>query len=156
MLYYGNAQNIQDQCVVFNFTSYIEGYRRLNLVPPNSLGASNEYQFDQLYMDYIFSNDSLFAELFTIINCLYIGASVYIIISEDPWSETLIESILKMIQQRYGYGSTKVNCFEDVIFSEPGSFNTEYGLLNLDADMERYVYILESIRLANGGVIYGN
>lgn len=102
MLLYGNARNIQDQCVIYNFTSYIEGYRRLNLIPPNSLGASSEYEFDQRYMEFILSNDYNFVEFFNIIYNLYSGQDVYIIISDDPWSETLVESLLKLIQQRYG------------------------------------------------------
>ena len=153
MLYYGNSQNIQEQCVVFNFTSYIEGYRRLNLIPPNSLGASNEYEFDQLYMDYIMRYDFRFVEFFNIIYYLYSGQDVYLVISDDSWSEVLIESLLKLIQQRYGYNAVRVNCFDDIVFSEPSSFNKSYGLINLDNDMERYTYLLESSRLASGGVI---
>lgn len=147
MLYYGNAKNIQDQCVVLNFTSYIEGYRRLNLIPPNSLGASSEYDFDVLYMQYIMSNDMIFAEFFTIINLLYMGNDVYIIISDDDWSETLIESLLKLIQQRYGYNAVRVDNLDDVIYSEPTDFDRSFGIFNLDEDLDRYSYIIESIKV---------
>lgn len=150
MLYYGNAKNIQDQCIILNFTSYIEGYRRLNLIPPNSLGASSEYDFDVLYMQYIMSNDINFVEFFSIINLLYTGNDVYIIVSDDDWSETLIESLLKLIQQRYGYNAVRVNDIEDVIYSEPSEFDNSFGIFNLDEDLERYTYIIKSTKIRSG------
>jgi hypothetical protein len=155
MLLYGDARNIQDQCVVLNYTSYIEGYRRLNLLPPNSLGASSDYQFDQLYMQYILSNDALFIEFFSLIEMLRNGRDVYIIVSNDDWSEQLIESLLKLIQQRYGYNATRINCFEDLITAEPGNFNSSYGLFNYDTDADRYTDLVMRIRLAQGGSIHG-
>lgn len=151
MLYYGNARNIQDQCVILNFTSYIEGYRRLYLLPPNSLGASSEYQFDQLYMQYIFSNDSIFFEFFSLITLLNEGKDIYIIVSDDDWSQMLIESLLKLIQQRYGYNGQRVNCFDDVIYSTPVEFNKSWGILNYDEDAERYATIVKMIELAQKG-----
>lgn len=150
MLYYGNASNIQDQCVVLNFTSYIEGYRRLNLIPPNSLGASSEYDFDILYMQYIMSDDMRFVEFFNIISLLYTGRDVYIIVSDDDWSETLIESLLKLIQQRYGYNAVRIDSLEDVIYSDPAEFDRVFGIFNLDEDLERYTYIIESIKMRSG------
>lgn len=144
MLFYGNAKNIQDQCEVLNFTSYIEGYRRLYIIPPNSLGASSEYNFDVLYMQYIMSNDLIFCEFFTIIYSLYTGKDVYLIVSdEEDWAETLNESLLKLIQQRYGYNAIRVNSIDDIIFSDPGEFDSSYGIYNLDEDLERYIYIMQ-------------
>lgn len=150
MLYYGNARNIQDQCVVLNFTSYIEGYRRLYLIPPNSLGASNDYQFDVLYMQYIFENDPIFFEFFSLMDLLNRGCDVYIIISDDDWSIMLIESLLKLIQQRYGYNGQRVDCLDDVIYSVPGEFNREYGLYNYDIDSERYALLSKSMESSGG------
>jgi hypothetical protein len=142
MLLYGDSRNIQDQCEIFNFTSYIEGYRRLCLLPPNGLGASTEYEFDQIYMNYILGNDSNFVAFFNIIQLLRAGRDVYLIVSNDDWSEMIIESLLKLIQQRYGYNATRINCIEDLFTAEPGDFNRSYGLFNYDTDAERYEEIM--------------
>ncbi len=150
MLYYGNSRNIQDQCVIFNFTSYIEGYRRLPLLPPNNLGAVNEYHFDCLYMQYIISDDMRFSILFSLVSLLHQGTDVYLIISEDDWSEVLIESLLKLIQQRYGYNAIRINCFDDIVYSQDSvDFIPAYGVINYDADLTRY----ESILIRNGAKI---
>lgn len=139
MLYYGTAQNIQDQCLVLNFTSLIQGYRRWELLPPNNaICISSEYEFDIAYMHYILDNDITFIEFFQMIRMLYIGIDIYLIISEDNWCEMILESLLKLIQQRYGYNATKVNCLEDVIYTDCSQFNTEYGVANYDMDSERF------------------
>lgn len=163
MLMYGNADNIVlsgGNCVVYNLTSLREGYRKLpSLIPPNELGAMSGREFDIAYMNYIMSNDIVFVEFFGIIYSLYTGADVYIIVSDDDWSENLVESLIKWIQQRYGYNACKINCPDDYIFfrnsGEVYDFNQQYGVLNLDMDKERYTYIVEKLRIMNGGqVVY--
>ena len=169
MLLYGNKNNIQDQCVVFNFTSLIEGYNKLLLVPPNNLGANSEYEFDVRYMHYILDNDMIFISLMQIIYNLYINNNVYLIVSEDEWSEVLIESLLKLIQQRYGINATRIRSFDkqyqinaygffdetkmfdDLIYAKESTFDPNYGLTNLDIDMDRYEYLGAAIRLQQGG-----
>jgi hypothetical protein len=106
-------------------------------------------------MQYILSNDALFIEFFSLIEMLRNGRDVYIIVSNDDWSEQLIESLLKLIQQRYGYNATRINCFEDLITAEPGNFNSSYGLFNYDTDADRYTDLVMRIRLAQGGSIHG-
>lgn len=162
MLMYGNAQNVIATGNVYNLTSMKEGYMRLStLIPPNNLGRLTGRDFDLAYADYIFNNDMVFIEFFHIIYSLYIGTDVYIIISEtDDWSENLIESLLKLIQQRYGYNACKINSLDDYIYfyNLPNSseFDIYFGIKNLDMDKERYTYIMENIRIKNGGapIIY--
>ena len=66
MLLVGNKDCIPknlDNLVVFNLTSLVEGVEKLNLLPPpNSdyLDQTNYKEFDQFYMNYIFSNDFVF------------------------------------------------------------------------------------------------
>ncbi|MCM1197193.1 MAG: hypothetical protein NC310_09035 [Roseburia sp.] len=150
MLYYGDASNIQDQCTILNLSSFIEGYQKLNLLPPNSLGATNEYQFDQLYAKSIMEDDYLFSQMFSIIYLLSIGQDVYIIISNDDWSENVAESLFKLIQQRYGYNASRINCFDDIVNASPSDFEPSYGIFNLDQDMERFTYITK-LQSMNGG-----
>lgn len=147
MLYYGNSANVQDDCLVLNFTSAKEGYKKLDLIPPNSLGAISEYDFDVKYMNWIMSDDYRFSQMFQIIDALSAGRDVYIMIGNEGWSEMLIESLLKLIQQRYGYNALRVNCFDDLLYTTPSEFNKTYGLINLDMDNDRYAYYIEARRL---------
>ena len=159
MLMYGNGLNVIDTGIVYNITSLKEGYHRLqSLIPPNSLGVFTGKDFDIAYANYIFANDYVFKEFFDIIYALYNGVDVYLIVSDDDWSENLIESLLKLIQQRYGYNAGRVNSYEDFMFmfNSPNynEFDPRFGIQNLDIDKERYAIIVETIRLRMGGAIY--
>lgn len=164
MLMYGTTNVylwIADEShIVFNITSMKEMFQRLPLlIPPNQIGHLNKRDFDLCYADYIMSNDSVFKQFFDIIYSLYIGKDVYLCMQESEWSENLIESLLKLIQQRYGYDAVHIDSFDDYVFAQNhhiGKFNQYYGIQNLDIDKERYTYIVEKQRIMNGGdlIIY--
>lgn len=157
MLYYGDGTYIPDDCKVFNLNSMKEGYPRFRyLLPPNSLGQYVDRDFDIAYYNYLFNNDPVFMEFFSIIYELYIGSDIFIIVDEVmDWTENLSESLFKAIQQRYGYNAVRVNSLEDYIWVKNSShfpkFNAYYGLHNLDIDRDRYTYLVESERLRAGG-----
>jgi len=159
MLFYGNKYNIVvDNCRVINFSSLVEGYPDAKLLPPNNLGAVNEYDFDVKYMHYILDIDANFINFMNIIMELYYGNNdVYLIISEDDWSSVLIDSLLKLIQQRYGINGILINSYEDYIYEKVISgniseFNPDYGIPNLMIDKERYIYLYELSRAQKGEV----
>jgi hypothetical protein len=150
MLMYGTAQNIVDNATVFNLSSLREGIHRLNcLIPPNSVGIFTERDFDIAYANYIMGNDIVFYQFFSIIWELYLGKNVYIAISENDWSENLVESLFKLIQQRYGYNAFYIGCPDDYIAlansTDTGDFARGYGLFNLDQDKERYSYLMANM-----------
>lgn len=151
MLMYGYGGIIKDiiemnNIKIYNFSSLREGFPRLNLMPPHNLGANTEYEFDVKYMNYIFANDIVFMNFMTIIMDLYNGFSVYLLISEDDWSQLLIDSLMKLIQQRYGVNGVMVNSLEDFQFAKDDTFE-DYGILNLDQDKERYSYIDQQFKM---------
>lgn len=151
MLMYGYGGVIKDiieinSTKIYNFSSLREGFPRLNLMPPHNLGANTEYEFDVKYMNYIFSNDIVFMNFMTIIMDLYNGFSVYLLISEDDWSQLLIDSLMKLIQQRYGINGVMVNSLEDFQFAKDDTFK-DYGIYNLDQDKERYSYIDQQFKM---------
>ena len=156
MLLYGTIQNLQltSNCEVFCFTSLNESYERLNLLPPREFGYVYDYQFDMNYANYILSNDNVFFDLMRIIFNLYIGKDVFILVDDEMYAEGLNDSLLKFIQQRYGYNACRINSLEDFVMSEESGF-TEMGLINLDYDKNRLSYMVESMRLSNGGTPYG-
>jgi hypothetical protein len=139
---YGNSKNIPDNCTVYNLTSLIEYYPRLNLLVPNGIGYYDGPEFDMAYMNYIFGNDSVFCQFFCIIMNLYMGNDVYIITDDENWSENLAESLLKIIQQRYGYNGARIDSYEDYIMlsqsKNNGKFDPGNGLANLDSDKDGF------------------
>ena len=148
MLMYVESYHIPDKCVVFNITSMREDLPRLNLIPPEYVGKLNSRDFDIAYMNYIFGYDPAFAEFFQIINNLYIGNDVYLVMTAGiDWSENLIESILKIIQQRYGYNAVRIYTQDDYIQAQNTrmQFDPTYGLMNLDADKQRYAMMFMNI-----------
>ena len=137
MLLYGTIQglNVTENCIIYNFSSLNEKYPRLNLYPPLEFGKEYDYNFDMMMIVYN----------------LYQGHDVFLLVDDDL--EGLNESLLKFIQQRYGYNAYRINCLEDLLYTENTDFSTE-GLINLDIDKDRLSYILESDRLQNGGKPY--
>lgn len=137
--------NSRPNTIIYNFTSLAERYpNRINIIPPNSLGANTEREFDINYMNWIFYNDAQFMGLMQIINNLYNGMDVFLAISQDDWSMMTTESLLKLIQQRYGINGVIINTYEDLDYVEDSTFEP-YGLINLDQDLARYQYIIATI-----------
>ena len=150
MLMYGNANaaslvETKSDTIILNLSSLSERYtNRLFLVPPNNLGANSEYDFDIKYMQWIMNNDSIFIIFFPLIIELEKGMNVFIVIDSDSWSISLIESLLKLIQQRYGFNGLLVNTIEDILYAEECKFS-DYGIINFDTDLNRYSYIMKSV-----------
>ena len=160
MLYYGNGLYIPDDCKVFNLNSMREEYGRFRyLVPPNDLGKYLDRDFDIAYFNYIFQNDNVFMEFFSIVYELYINNDIFIIVDEAmDWSENIAESLFKAIQQRYGYNAYRVNSLEDYLYIKNSNifpqFNPQWGIYNLDIDRQRYSMKIETARLQAGGDMY--
>ena len=155
MLMYGPGLIIKDileipQTKVYNFSSLREGFPRLNLMPPRTLGANTEYEFDVKYMQYVIGTDIVFMNFMTIILDIYNGFNVYLLVSEDDWSRLLIDSLMKLIQQRYGINGILVNSMEDFMYAKDDYFS-DYGILNLDQDKDRYAYIDQQYKLMGAG-----
>ena len=147
-----------DKTSIYSITSLNESLPVLHLIPPTNIGYLVDYEFDLAYYNYIlFSNDYVFAEFFTIIRDLYLGKDVLLVFANDNWSENLAESILKIIQQRYGYNGVLINTLEDYLLASSSmefNFNREWGLINLDQDKNRFSYFSESMRIKCGGKPY--
>ena len=160
MLYYVNGNYIPDDCKVVNLNSMREGYPRFKyLIPPNYIGKFLDRDFDIAYFNYIFQNDEVFYEFFSLIFEIYLNNNVFILVDENmDWSENISESLFKAIQQRYGYNAVRVNSEEDFIWNINSSshpqFNPNWGLYNLDIDKERYSVLQEVSRIRAGGDIY--
>ena len=152
MLLYGNSYlaDLVD-AKIYNISTMREGYINLQiLIPPHNIGLTNGREFDINYMNYIFNNNNVFVEFFRIIQDLYTGKNVYLMFGDDDWSENLCQSLLKIIQQRYGYNAYYITSMDDYLYAinkDYTDFNKQYGLYNLDNDKNRYNYIITSNKI---------
>ena len=161
MLMYGPASaadiKFGGKGVMYNLSSMREGFISLQaLIPPNTIGRLTDREFDIAYANYIMSNDTLFCIFFQIVYNLYIGKDVFIIVSTEDWSENLLESLLKLIQQRYGYNAVLINTEADYLYATNSmnfGFAPGYGIFNLDQDKERFTTLIEQYRIANNGAL---
>lgn len=139
LLPYMQDQNLR----VFNLSSLKEGYEKLHILPLNNIQTYDEAEFDILYANMILSNDHMFMEFFKIIESLYIGQNVCILVGENHTFEYITESLMKLIQQRYGYICNyiyDINDIDDIEKQERSDFSL-MGLYNLDIDKERILQL---------------
>lgn len=138
-----------DTYTLYNLSSVINRGARLSaLVPPTTLTGGdiidfdNEKTFDMMYARYLIENDGAFVQMFSIINNLYLGGSSIVLVGESEYKDTLTESLIKFIQQRYGIAPIRViNEFEDWFsYDDDSNFNL-IGVYNLDIDKERYALL---------------
>lgn len=148
MLYYGSSNvlgYLSSSTKIYNINSYREDIARFPILPPidRSMYKNSNRDFDVWYAEWIFNNDNVFYIFFSIIMDLYNNIDVFLLIdTEADWSENIIESLLKLIQQRYGYNGILIEDFETYIYAQNNlvsSFDSSYGLYNLDSDKDRYI-----------------
>lgn len=140
--------------VRLNLTSYYADIPNLsmlipsiNYIPENVLsGDCADPTFDIAYHGYILSNDNAFIELMSIMVPEYInpGTLVQILISVSDYRDIIAESLMKLIQQRYGHNCYYVKDLEDFLYIEEQDYNIP-GLFALDKDIERWRIIMNSM-----------
>lgn len=135
-----------DHGIILNLSTLRENFIKLNmLIPPREIGYTYDREFDIKYANYILENDMAFSEFFLIIYNLYIGKDVYVMSADEDWTENIIESLLKLIQQRYGINAVLVESDEDYIYAQNHStvsFSNGPALYNLDTDKNRFTGIM--------------
>ncbi len=145
MLLFGETECLEkylsttkDQVSVLNFSSITERYPILHILPKERFDIDDSQQFDIAFANYILSDDYRFCQFFSIILGLYYSYNVVVLISKNEFFDILNESLMKLIQQRYGYIINEINTVEDLDYLVEGSFSIQ-GLYNLDLDLKRYL-----------------
>lgn len=161
MLFVGDHTTIFDSSgtpyipKVYNLSSPLEGFPRLNIMPgPNLiLTEDNQREFDIAYANQIMSCG--ICEMMKIMLPIYNGEDIYLLVYKDNggYYDAVTESILKFIQHRYGIIGIVINdlCDYDVT---PTQYNTSFslpGLFNFDQDKEIYTRELAKGAI-NGGI----
>lgn len=132
--------------VVYNLSSYYSGYgditgliTKIHVFNPTPLPA-NQFitlpEFDNIYANSVLQSNELFYDFIKImINSLEFN--VIVLVSHDDYRDAIMESIIKLIQVRYGYNCWQVESIEDLECVKE-SFFTPYGILALDQDKKRF------------------
>lgn len=133
--------------VILNLSSLYSGYINIthlitNISPINNTGLPmpefvNSVEFDIQYASAVLNTPELFGSLINIMLRAYEGYLVCILVQRDPYRDAVMESLIKLIQQRYGYNCWIVEDVDDIeIISEQMLFAD--GLITLDADIKQF------------------
>lgn len=93
--------------------------------------------FDRHFMYCIDSMISSWLSMMTIMINVYEGNDAIIEYGTDELSYKVVESLIKIIQEKYQYNCVIVNCIDDVYCCNESSFGPA-GLLKLDEERRRY------------------
>lgn len=138
--------------IIFNLSSYKEGLPPLAVLPNDESMAQmytqdmvNQKMADDAILNYIFGNDAVFFEFFSkIMYPFYSGLNVLVAVTlEEPFA-SITESIIKLIQQRYGYNCAYINEAEDLLYLQNSVDATMdiNGVYNFDIDKQRYLILM--------------
>lgn len=143
---------------VFNYTSLYSGYPSLSVLVTNMYQLNNSgmptnlfvdtVDFDVRYATMILNNDQMYEALITIMMNTYQGIDVILLVQRDPYRDALMESLIKFIQQRYGYNSWIIEDIEDIsCIHEP--YFSPIGIMALDEDIKRYDQLYQMGRVSS-------
>jgi hypothetical protein len=122
------------------------GTRLDRLWPPNIILQTCELEsiaFCNAYTSYLLQNNEAFQDFMEIMMAMYYSDSQDVFVLTDLDSAPVVamcETIIKLIQQRYGYNCYVANSPEDVI-NIPESEMSEMGSIIFMQDKERYSYL---------------
>ena len=149
------------QVFMFNLTSYYNSDQipMLNCIIPSVehipeeiiIGDCSTPEFDMNYHNYIMNNDNAFKQFMDLIIPIHQSPEILIVvlIRHTPYSDAITESLMKLIQQRYGYNGYMVNEPEDWFYTEESTF-TIPGLFAYDQDILKYQMLCPEIMSCNG------
>lgn len=146
---------LDNRLVVLNLNANVQCYTRLNLMPPLGMNTSS-MEFDTQYINLLLSDLNYFMQFMYIMNYLKNGCDVVLLIyNEDTVFNAITETLVKFIQQRYGYNYQFLNDVEDFNQWDQSSF-TAPGIIQFDQDYlryEEYLMRLDPNRFINEPVI---
>lgn len=135
------------QVVKYNLSSYYNDAQTLNSLIPSPkfipqdvlFGDATNPIFDIEYHKYIYDNPNAFMEFMNIIIPAYTSPDtlVHITIQSSNFRDVITESLLKLIQQRYGYNAYLIYEVNDFLYAEESDFSIP-GLFVLDQDLVRW------------------
>lgn len=135
--------------MIFNFNSNSDVYTKLDLMPDPTKISYSSPTFDSDYISMILNNEYYFTQFMKIVVLLKNGLDVFFLIyNEDSIFNPVLEVLLKLIQQRYGYNYNIADSWQevyDLVFTTPWEkvpMFTTPGIMTYDIDFVRYQNIL--------------
>ena len=135
------------QVIKYNLSSYYNDAPTLNALVPSPqyipqdvlLGDTTDPIFDIEYHKYIFDSQQAFMEFMLIMVPAFTSPDtlIHIMIKQSNFRDVIMESLIKLIQQRYGYNVCIVNEADDFLYAEESDFSIP-GLFALDQDLVRW------------------
>lgn len=132
--------------VICNLSSLNSGYIDITKLITKASYANvskipiNQYvdtvQFDIDYCNYLFNDCEMFYAFMRIMEFSYEGYSVIILVERDPYRDAIMESLIKLIQSRYGYNCWLCEDIEDALCLKESNF-TPAGMVNIIQDIQR-------------------
>ena len=133
--------------IVYNFTSLYSGFQGLTALTTNMYNVNTSgipinvfidtVDFDIAYANRILTDDQMFDALMHIVANSYQGYMVILLVYRDPYRDAIMESLIKFIQQRYGYNSWLIESIEDIECLKE-SYYTPMGIQYLDMDLKKH------------------
>lgn len=139
-----NKIEIMNQTQILNLSSFKIGYNRINIAPTYNCIAMDSKTFDITYANYLLQNEMVFMELMKIVEPIYQGFDIIILITIGTDWDIITESLQKFLQQRY-------NIISSICYNES---DYEYGqdlvidqksLYNFDIDRKRFINLFVSM-----------
>ncbi len=140
-----------NNAMIYNLSSYYSGYNDITKlitkiqIINNTEMLANEFiyspYFDNIYYNSILNDHELFCCLLQLMMNVYNGNNAIVLISHDNYRDAITESLIKLIQVRYGYNCWEIENVEDLDILKETHF-TPQGIQNLDADKQTYDSIL--------------
>lgn len=145
MLTFSKILSFNQSMEVYNLTSLYEGFYRLQLIPPFEIFDNCTNDFDVMYMNWIFNYEPAYLDFMNIIYKISQGIDICILIADIDRFDIVIESLHKLLSQRYGIIGNIVNTIDDWDeCTDIGPRNVGH-LYNLDQDLENYSnYIMKT------------
>lgn len=141
---------ITKDTIIYNLNANTANFTPIYLMPPREMLSSPE--FDNEYINLLLTNDNYFMQLMKIVINLQHGFDIYILrYNEDFVFNPITETLMKLIQQRYGYNYQEIFCADDLDVYDSSSFSA-FGIMQFDEDFKRY----ESIMVRTNPYLYIN
>ena len=133
-----------------NFMNITQLGENLNLFPPGQMlqfmnGINNgieTVEFDRLYAEYLLGDNVAFVNFMKILMADYFHTQVFVLFDDtNPIIEGLVESIIKLIQARYGLNPMIVHAPEDLYFLPDEEGMSREGVQTFMGDKERFTVL---------------
>ena len=144
----GTYQNLPpefavDELLIYNYTRPLMGFTQINLLQPPQLEYTFDNTFDIEYYNYLINCDDAFMQLMLLIMAEYHNKNVYLLVSEGNGYDYINDSLMKLIQVRYGIVVQYINDIEDYneLRQDSDISFSVFGMENLIQDKERYALL---------------